>query len=109
MGRVTISRNLQAIIQPQLLPHLRVSAEELAAGARGYARSVAWGPGKGGHYAEMIQATSGIARGRAAGFVVATKFTSRFLEGGTVHMPARHILETYGRNTGLRFRKARSR
>jgi hypothetical protein len=109
MARVILSRNLQALIQPQLLPHLDRVAEDLAVGARAYARSVAYGPGTGGHYADKIEATTDMVRGRARGYVIATKFTSRFLEGGTRHMPARHVLERYGRQSGYRFRKARSR
>lgn len=110
MARVVISRNLRTLIEPQMLPVLDQTADELAADARAYARSVAWGPGTGGsHYANDIKATSAMVRGRARGFVVATKFTSRFLEGGTVKMPARHVLETFARNSGLRYRKGRSR
>jgi hypothetical protein len=110
MARVVISKNLRNLIEPQILPVLGDTADDLASSARAYARSVAWGPGNdGGHYADQIAATSGMVRGRARGFVVARKFTSRFLEGGTSKMPARHILETFARNSGYRYRKARSR
>jgi hypothetical protein len=110
MARIVLSRNLRALLEPQLRPVLREVAGELAADARAYARSRAWGPGTGGsHYATDIEAGSGMVRGRARGWVVATKFTSRFLEGGTERMPARHIMEQFGRQSGYNFRKARSR
>jgi hypothetical protein len=110
MARIVISKSLREVIEPQILPVLDDVANDLAADARAYARTVAWGPGTGGtHYADQIQATSGMVRGRARGFVVARKFTSTFLEGGTSKMPARHILETFARNSGYRYRKARSR
>ena len=110
MARVIISKNLRAVVEPQILPVLGDTAKELAADARVHARRVAWGPGTGGtHYANEIEASSGMVRGRARGFVVAKKYTSGFLEGGTKHMPARHILENFARNSGYRYRKARSR
>jgi hypothetical protein len=110
MARVVISKNLRQLIEPQILPVLADTADKLAADARAYARSVAWGPGSGGtHYANEIVSSSAMIRGRARGFVTARKFTSRFLEGGTSRMPARHVLETFARNSGYRYRKARSR
>lgn len=117
MARVVISRALRELIEPQLLPVLSETAEGLASGFSVYARSVAYGPNRSygghayGHYSDPRNIVAGAAmvRGRARGFVQARKFTARFLEGGTSKMAARHPLETYGRQSGLRFRRARAR
>jgi hypothetical protein len=119
MARVTLSRNLQDLIQPQLLPHVDAVADRLATDFRAHARSVVgYGPNRSyqggslgpyGHYADEVTAGSAMIRRRARGWIVATKFTARFLEGGTSKMAGRHVMESFGRSSGYRYRKARSR
>lgn len=66
------------------------------------ARSVApWGPGHGGHYAEMIESEELLGGEGAGARVVARKFTSVWIEFGTSDTPAFGTLRTSVDASGL--------
>jgi hypothetical protein len=73
-------------------------AEEVA----GIAKAIApRGEGKGGHYADMIDAQAGVISGLAGARVNARKFTSGFIEFGTSDTPTFATLRTACDAAGL--------
>lgn len=99
--RTTLEKDWYQTVSLEVRPALEAAVDAMADDARGLARSVAWGQGHGGHYADKIQGRTAIEHGRAIGYVIAGKPTSGWLEHGTVHMEGRHVLERTAVASGL--------
>lgn len=86
---------------PQLLEVMKVQAEAAAARTEEIAPV---GHSKAGeHYKDMIEADFGIDGGVVTGRVNAKKFTSHFIEFGTIHNRAYAVLRRAAESLGLKF------
>jgi hypothetical protein len=106
MARVELEDNWYPVTQQAMRPALEDAVDEMAADARNLARQVAYGEGREGHYADQIEGHTDlwVSRGLVTGFVGAHKFTSGWLEHGTVNMAPRDVLRTTAQRSGLPYR-----
>lgn len=106
MAKVELDVNYKRTLFRATRPDLAEVVDDLAADAAALARGEAYGQGEHGHYADQISGRTDEDRGQVVGYIEARKFTSGWLEYGTVHMDGRHIIERTVRGSGLPVRLA---
>lgn len=101
-GSVRFVPNMRGIALLARTPAMSRAMLERAEYVAEIASSIApRGPGKGGHYADMIDAVAMVIGSLAGARVNANKFTSGFIEFGTSDTPAFAILRTAADAAGL--------
>jgi hypothetical protein len=95
------AKGIEAILKmPELASSLGQEAKKIADKAREIAPSGVDGGTYGAHYADMIHVWLGLVSGKAVARVNAFKYTSHWIEWGSVHNPALHVLRNAAQACG---------